>query len=99
MAAAFKYTATFADGTTIQRKSDRFYSHAWRLTFTSNLGTQIVWTGFASSAERAAKAAALPNPYYVGRHMSSAEKAAQKAKNAQFAATCGAKTEIVTVNQ
>ena len=33
MAAKFKYTATFSDGTTVTRTSHRTYTHAWRVTY------------------------------------------------------------------
>jgi hypothetical protein len=51
------YTATFADGTTITRKTKREYAVAWRATWTRDNanGEQqaIAYTGFAVTKDRA----------------------------------------------
>jgi hypothetical protein len=50
------YSATFADGSTITRKSHRVYTHAWQAEWQSR-GIKFALTGFAGSAELARKAA------------------------------------------
>lgn len=57
MAKPIRYTATFADGSTITRASHRTYTHAWRATFVrwdKSVGTK---TGFAASLVLAGQAA------------------------------------------
>lgn len=54
-----KYEATFQNGEKLTRKSDRVYTHAWRLVWTGGDLTKYAGTkGFAASAELAHKAAA-----------------------------------------
>ena len=51
-----KYSATFANGVTLTRTSDRTYTHAWLVTFTCQ-GRECQAKGFASSEANADKAA------------------------------------------
>lgn len=58
-----KYSATFANGITITRTSDRAYTHAWLVTF--NVGDNDrpgQSKGFASSEANADKAARAAIP-------------------------------------
>lgn len=87
-----KFTATFADGTTITRKTDRVYAAAWRATWTRD-GHECEDTGFSFSADKVN--AYKPHPYYAGRGMSSAARAKAKALNAAYCAESGYRVEIV----
>lgn len=90
-----KYTATFADGTTITRKSNRGYAVAWRSTWTSVEGATYSDEGFSSSAELAAKSARPGLPYGTWRGMSSNARTHANEQNAKFLANANVKIEIV----
>ena len=94
-----KYTATFADGTTITRKSNHSYSSAWRTTWTTLEGKRVSDNGFSSSPELAAKAAKIPLPYGFWRGMSAKARATANEQNAKVLQTCDMKIEIVEVTQ
>ena len=84
------YTAIFADGTKITRKSERAYTAAWRSTWTAD-GKVCVFTGFSVSAEKASPYA--PAPFWGGQ--SSGGRAEAKRKNEEFRASCGYRVEVV----
>jgi hypothetical protein len=94
-----KYTATFADGTTITRKSSHTYTSAWRATWTRLDGERVFDTGFSSSAELAAKAAKVGLPYGTWRGMSAKARTTANEQNAKFLQTCDMTIEIVEVTQ
>jgi len=87
-----KFTATFADGTSITRKTERTYAVAWRATWTRD-GHEIEETGFSASPEKVN--AYSPAPYYVGRYASSNDRAKAKAKNEAYRLEAGYRVEIV----
>jgi hypothetical protein len=89
-----KYTATFADGTSITRKSARGYAVAWRATWINLDGRARVETGFSASAELAAKSARPGLPYGTWRGMSSKDRAFSDRQNAQFLANANLRVEI-----
>lgn len=91
-----KYTATFSDGKTIKRNSNREYAVAWRIQYTTWYGSQCEDTGFAASREQAQKAAQPNLPYGINRRMSSNDKAEAKRKNAEYLATANVSVEIVS---
>lgn len=92
-----KYTATFADGTSITRKSDRGYAVAWRATWTNVHGLPRVETGFSSSTENAAKSARPGLPYGTWRGQSAKDRAFAAEQNAKFLANANLNVEIVPV--
>jgi hypothetical protein len=57
-----KYRATFADGTVKTRKTDRTYTHAWKVIH----GRGGVTIGYSGSAELARQAAAQRAKWQVG---------------------------------
>lgn len=80
-----KYSATFADGTTITRTSAREYGVAWRATWTNDNGRARAETGFSSSREKA-------NPYRPKVAMgggSSRDREWAKRQNDEFIARSG----------
>ena len=86
-----KYTATFADGTTITRNTERQYAVAWRATWEHN-GQQFEDTGFSYSKDKVN--AYKPHPYYVGMGMSANDRAKARAKNAAFCAESNYRVEV-----
>jgi hypothetical protein len=86
-----KYAATFADGTTITRKTEREYAAAWRATWEHN-GMEFEDTGFSHSAEKVN--AYKPSPYYAGMGMSANDRAKARAKNAAFCAESNYRVEV-----
>lgn len=92
-----KYSATFADGTTITRKTERSYGVAWRATWagTTQDGKPLVRseTGFSITADKVA--AFQPKTRHICQSMSSAERAKRRAENAAYLAQVGYKVEIV----
>ena len=90
-----KYTATFADGTSITRKSARNYTVAWRATWTRLDGRPCCETGFSATAENAAASARPHLPYGTWRGMSSNDRAKAAANNAKFLANANLCVEIV----
>lgn len=90
-----KYTAIFADGTSISRKSNRGYAVAWRATWTSVDGRACSDTGFSASAELASKAANPGLPYGIWRGMSAKDRAVANEMNAKFLANANLRVEIV----
>lgn len=90
-----KYTATFADGTSITRKSARNYTVAWRATWTNLEGNPRSETGFSSSTENATKSARPGLPYGTWRGMSSKDRAFSAQQNAKFLANANVRIEIV----
>ena len=90
-----KYTATFADGSSITRKSDRGYAVAWRATWTNVEGNFRTETGFSSSTDHANKSARPGLPYGTWRGMSSKDRAFADQQNAKFLAGANLKIEIV----
>ena len=90
-----KYTATFADGTVITRKSKNGYAVAWRATWTSLEGAPCVETGFSASAENAAQSARPGLPYGTWRGMSAKDRAFANEQNAKFLQGCNLRVEIV----
>lgn len=86
------YTATFADGMTITRKSERGYSAAWRATWTEKgYDKPIVFTGFCASPEKANPE--TPSKFFCGN--STKGRAEAKRKNAEYREACGYRVEIV----
>ncbi|MNK29189.1 hypothetical protein D3C87_475800 [compost metagenome] len=88
-----KYTATFADGTTIARKTERAYGAAWRATWTNAKGYACSDTGFSISSDKVN--AFKPQTAHVHRFMSTNERAAARAKNTAFLAEVGYRVEVV----
>ncbi len=85
------YTATFADGTTITRNSDRAYGAAWRATWTNKEGNLMSDTGFSISPDKANAYA----PKVYGVHGTPKQKAEAKRLNAEHLQNCGYRIEIV----
>lgn len=90
-----KYTATFADGTSISRKSNRGYAVAWRAKWINIDGRACTETGFSASAELASKAATPGLPYGIWRGMSAKDRAVANEMNAKFLANANLQVEIV----
>lgn len=90
-----KYTATFADGSSIGRKSNRGYAVAWRATWTNIDGRSCSETGFSASAALASKAATPGLPYGTWRGMSAKDRVVANEMNAKFLASANLKVEIV----
>jgi len=88
-----KYSATFADGTTITRGTKRTYAVAWRATWTTTGGIKMVQTGFSASASKVK--AERPFLHLEYRGMSSNDRANARRLNAEYAAKCGYKVEII----
>ena len=88
-----KYTATFADGTQITRKTDREYKVAWRSTWTGSDGAKRSETGFSVSREKVN--AYKPTPWHEGRGSSASQRSEARKKNAEFLVTSGYRVEIV----
>jgi hypothetical protein len=89
-----KYTATFADGTSITRKSARGYAVAWRATWINLDGRARTETGFSATAQNAAASARPSLPYGTWRGMSSKDRAFAGQQNAQFLANANLRVEI-----
>lgn len=89
-----KYTATFADGSSITRQSARGYAVAWRATWTSLNGSVRTETGFSASEENATKSARPCLPYGTYRGMSSKDRAFANQQNAKFLANANFNIEI-----
>lgn len=87
-----KYTATFSDGTTVTRKSERDYAVAWLTTWTDE-GKECYDYGFSVSREKVSPY--VPNPFGTFRGMSSKQRAAANAANAEFHKNANVKHEIV----
>lgn len=88
------YTATFSDGTTITRKSDRAYTAAWRATWTEPENGQTFYQeGFSATSEVAAKSAGVLSKY--GVYGSAAQKAKARRLNAEYRVAAGYRVEIV----
>lgn len=90
------YSATFADGTKITRKSDRTYTAAWRSTWTDPEHGSQAQEGFSATPETAAKSAAVLSKY--GVFGSPAQKAKARKLNAEYREACGYRVEIVPAN-
>ena len=90
-----KYTATFADGSSITRQSARGYAVAWRATWTNADGFVRTETGFSASEEHATKSARPSLPYGTWRGMSSKDRAFADQQNAKFLANANLNIEIV----
>ena len=86
-----KYAATFADGTTITRKTERQYAVAWRATWEYD-GQQFEDTGFSYAKDKVN--AYKPRPYYAGMGMSANDRAKARAKNAAFCAESNYRVEV-----
>jgi hypothetical protein len=91
------YTAKFADGSTITRKSERSYAAAWRATWIRLDGGVSSDSGFSSSVELAAKAANPGLPYGTWRGMSAKDRANANEQNTKFLQNCNLKIEIVEI--
>lgn len=88
-----KYVATFADGTSITRKSERQYGAAWRATWTREDGTARCVTGFAISSEKVN--AFKPYMHRISRFMSANDRAKAKRLNAEYLKRSMYQVEIV----
>lgn len=87
-----RYSATFADGTTITRKSERGYAVAWRATWTNADGSQRAETGFAKTREQASPFRPAPRSVWPG--MPSSQRSAAKRENEKFIAASGYRVEF-----
>jgi hypothetical protein len=87
-----KFTATFADGTTITRKTGRDYAVAWRATWTDESGRPRAETGFSVSREKAIPY--RPEKVWAHRDLSSNERARAVKENADFLARSGYQVEF-----
>jgi hypothetical protein len=87
-----KFTATFADCTTITRSSARDYAVAWRATWTSDDGRACAETGFASSREKASPY--RPQKALASRHLSASMRAKAQRANADFLVRSGYQVEF-----
>jgi hypothetical protein len=88
-----KHTATFADGTTITRKTDREYGVAWMASWIGN-GRRGFKTGFSASADKVQ--AYVPTlAWPETRFPSKAELADVKARQAQALIDIDYRVEIV----
>lgn len=92
-----KYTATFADGTVITRKSARGYAVAWRATWDEKDGQRLSETGFSVSKENAEQSAKPYLPWEVTRGQSAKARAFANEQNAKFLKNCNLRVEIVQV--
>lgn len=88
-----KYTATFADGTTITRNSTHAYAVAWRATWTNDKGHRFSRTGFSATASK--PNAEKPTPFWYGD--SSKARAKARNDNAKWLADSDYKVEVVAV--
>lgn len=91
-----KYTATFSDGTTVSRKTNRTYAYAWKATWTYQDGRVCSDTGF--SIDRDCKPY-VPAPWFTGRGLSAKQLEENRRKNAELLAQIDYKSEIVPVSQ
>lgn len=89
------YTATFANGKTLTRKSKNGYACAWVATWTEANGKTCSDSGFSASFELAKKAAKPWTPFGVWKGMSAKDRAISNSKNAEFLQSCNLKVEIV----
>jgi hypothetical protein len=89
------YTATFANGKTLTRKSNNGYAFAWMATWTRRDGSETCDSGFSASFELAQKAAKPFLPWAGVRGMSAKDRATVNQKNAEFLQGCNLKIEIV----
>ena len=90
-----KYTATFADGTTITRKTERAYAFAWRARWNLLSGEPYELTGFSQTEENARKSARPYLPYGTWRGQSAKDRAFAAEQNAKFLANANLNVEIV----
>lgn len=90
-----KYTATFADGTVLTRKSARGYAVAWRATWVSLDGVTRFDDGFSATVENAQASARPSLPYGTWRGMSPKDRAVAAEQNAKFLANANLRIEIV----
>jgi hypothetical protein len=88
-----KYTATFADGTTISRTTKRAYEAAWRVSYTKD-GVLVTDSGFSATRETATPFS--PVPYSLHRGLSAKQRAEAKKMNDEFLVQSGYRVEIVT---
>lgn len=91
-AAKSKFTATFADGTTITRSSAHAYTVAWRATWTDDNGFRNEVTGFAVSREKASPQ--RPGKALLWRGMSTNDRARAKRENAAYIERSGYRVEF-----
>ncbi len=91
------YTATFANGKTVTRKTKNEYTHAWLVTWTRVDGVQVSDSGFSASFELAQKAARPWLPVGVFKGMSANNRAIANKKNAEFLQSCNLQIEILPV--
>jgi hypothetical protein len=87
-----KYTATFANGIVITRKTERGYGVAWRATWTRG-DKACSKTGFAISADKVS--AYQPKARHVFQGLSSDERAKRRAENAAYLVEIGYHVEVV----
>lgn len=87
-----KFTATFADGTTVTRKTGREYGVAWRATWTNESGHARAETGFSVSREKAAPY--RPEKVWAHRGLSSNARARAVKENADFLVRIGYQVEF-----
>lgn len=90
MNAKKRYTATFADGTTVTRTTAREYGVAWRATWTSTDGVKRSDSGFSFNRECAVPYRPVVRLGYGSR----AQKAAAKKANAEYLAASGYAVEF-----
>lgn len=88
-----KYTATFADGSTITRSTTRIYGVAWRSTWTHDDGNRHSYTGFAISAAKVN--AYKPVRHLINNRMSSSDRTEKRRLNAEYCDAIGYRVEIV----
>lgn len=101
-----RYQATFADGTTVTRKSEHEYAYAWKSVhdcpnYTSGLS---VTTGFAPTMEAARQRANQAGPMCygyetVGRYCVKIKRSVLVQKNAELRAQYNHQVEIVEVTR
>jgi hypothetical protein len=77
------YVATFTDGSTLTRTSERVYTVAWRASWDNGKGSRGCASGFAISRE---KAVVLKPRALLWPGMSFARRAAEKAEIAEIIA-------------
>jgi hypothetical protein len=88
-----KYTATFSNGHTVTRTTERSYAVAWMATWDGMGGAPR--TGFSSDAS---KVSATSPTYSWRRPMSSNERAKAKREQAAYLLAVNYKVEIVPTN-
>lgn len=89
------YTATFSNGQTITRNSERTYTFAWAVFRDDG---SILESGFAADMEKAGRAARSLVSYFTRTHLSPAHPRYKQVKKKNDELRAELKTEIVEIS-